>query len=797
MTQSSVVLNLKADTSAFSNSIRQAEQEFSSRFKQMGSTSSAQSKQIKGNFNNIGESAKKFSSHIRQAAKQLTVMAGAAAGVGFLAKKMLDTADNLAKTADRIGFTTDALQELRFAASQTGVATLKLDTSLERFTKRIGEASAGMGAAASTYKRLGISVTEADGSLRTSESVLNEVANALQGMESQAEKAAVTAALFGREGVALSLLLNTGAKGIKEYRDQAKALGLVIDEELLRNSEKAVDQIDILTRIIKAQLITAFIQLAPSVINFTQGIVSSIPAMKELISSLSGIKDALVFIGKVVIGIKLVSFSKGLISMSKSFAITAGAAAKFSASMVLMSKALKGIGIGLAVGVAVEALSLFKQHLDFKESVSNYLQSQKTIIKANQKFANFIKLNIDQFKNLSKAEQISYKERLLGAQQYWNARLSLESRKDYQSDTAFEAARENRILLNQISEVDSILTQRDSLASNHAQQLDSIKQEETFQLKAKLKEQLSAYDQANNQLKSLQDKRLNIAKEFQQLIQEINQPKRKAAEDLTVLDITAAQTAAKAALNNGDIDQAYQAINSAKSIIQSLSKTGNVTKSYLTEQAKATAKIAEGIVQSEIQAQEKNIALVRDNITQIKADAEGLHRLSIDFDVDSALQSAEEMRNQIQAQLKNNPILIPAVVVPEGQSIDSRADSIIKPQKRARGGLLSGPGTSMSDSILARLSTGEFVVRASAVKRYGVNLLNKINHMQLPKFATGGPVPPRVPALSQSSPSSSQTASLTLNLGSNNFAIQTQNVDVVQALTKAVAREALKSGRRI
>lgn len=44
-----------------------------------------------------------------------------------------------------------------------------------------------------------------------------------------------------------------------------------------------------------------------------------------------------------------------------------------------------------------------------------------------------------------------------------------------------------------------------------------------------------------------------------------------------------------------------------------------------------------------------------------------------------------------------------------------------------QGGFISGPGTSTSDSIPARLSNGEFVVKASSVKALGLDFMNKIN----------------------------------------------------------------------
>ena len=63
----------------------------------------------------------------------------------------------------------------------------------------------------------------------------------------------------------------------------------------------------------------------------------------------------------------------------------------------------------------------------------------------------------------------------------------------------------------------------------------------------------------------------------------------------------------------------------------------------------------------------------------------------------------------------------------------------------ATGGYITGPGTGTSDSIPARLSNGEFVIRSEAVKRYGTNFLNAVNdgtfariHTKVPRFAEGG-----------------------------------------------------------
>jgi len=345
MTQSSVNLILRADTDGFSASIRQAEKDFSSRFKRMGSTSSAQSNRIEENFNGMAAGASRFSSAIKKVAARLTILAGAAAGVGLLGKRFLDVADNTANAADRIGITTDLLQELRFAATQTGVSTDKLEISLERFVRRMGEAAVGTGAAAATYQRLGIAVLEADGSMRDSRAVLNDVANALESMESQAERAAVTTALFGRTGVAMSIMLGKGAKGIEEYKAQAQALGIVIDAELLRNAEKAADKLDILFSVLKAQAVSAFVQLTPHIINFSQQIVSAIPKIKAFLSPLLELKDAFVLLIKVIAVSKIITFTASLLKASKSFVAAGTAATKFTQVISMLGRTFKGLGV--------------------------------------------------------------------------------------------------------------------------------------------------------------------------------------------------------------------------------------------------------------------------------------------------------------------------------------------------------------------------------------------------------------------------------------------------------------------
>jgi hypothetical protein len=66
------------------------------------------------------------------------------------------------------------------------------------------------------------------------------------------------------------------------------------------------------------------------------------------------------------------------------------------------------------------------------------------------------------------------------------------------------------------------------------------------------------------------------------------------------------------------------------------------------------------------------------------------------------------------------------------------ASTLFRAVSAAQGGYISGPGSSTSDSIPARLSNGEYVINARAVRQIGVNALNAINEGRMARFSEGG-----------------------------------------------------------
>jgi uncharacterized phage infection (PIP) family protein YhgE len=91
-----------------------------------------------------------------------------------LASKALETADKLKSLSDQTGYNTTELQKWQYVADDLGVDLGTITDSLRRLTKSMSDARDGSSDAAKAYKKLGVSVTDANGELRDSNTVYGE-----------------------------------------------------------------------------------------------------------------------------------------------------------------------------------------------------------------------------------------------------------------------------------------------------------------------------------------------------------------------------------------------------------------------------------------------------------------------------------------------------------------------------------------------------------------------------------------------------------------------------------------------
>jgi hypothetical protein len=215
------------------------------------------------------------------------LLVGVAASIGVnavlgLGRQALELADGLDKVSQRLGVNVEALQELRFAAQQSGVEQSTLDKALQGLSRRSAEAARGIGEAKDVLQELNIRLESSPGRLRPVEAILNDVADAFQRIEDPAERVRVATKLFEAEGVGLVSVLKDGSAGLRELREEARSTGQVLDAEAVKKLADLEDKVSAASTAIRNDLAKAFVEIAPVIEFFTRQTLAAVRATKEM-----------------------------------------------------------------------------------------------------------------------------------------------------------------------------------------------------------------------------------------------------------------------------------------------------------------------------------------------------------------------------------------------------------------------------------------------------------------------------------------------------------------------------------
>lgn len=144
-------------------------------------------------------------------------------------------ADAILTSAQVTGLTTTQLQELGYMAELVDVSVDTITGSMRKLTTTMSQARSGSEREAEAFQRLGVRVTNADGTLRNSTAVFWEIIDALGQMEDSTERDALCMELFGRSAASLNPLIAAGTQRIAALAQEAHDMGYVLDDETLES----------------------------------------------------------------------------------------------------------------------------------------------------------------------------------------------------------------------------------------------------------------------------------------------------------------------------------------------------------------------------------------------------------------------------------------------------------------------------------------------------------------------------------------------------------------------------------
>jgi hypothetical protein len=165
------------------------------------------------------------------------VGAAAVAAAGALTAATVSAgayADEILTAATNTGLSTDELQAYRYAAEQIDVSFDTFTRSQGKFTKSMQDAvRSGASPAADAFKALGLSVTNADGSLVDSTDLYWQAIDALGGVANETERTALAQQIFGKSGAEMNSLIAQGSEGFRELTEEARRNGAIMSGEQL------------------------------------------------------------------------------------------------------------------------------------------------------------------------------------------------------------------------------------------------------------------------------------------------------------------------------------------------------------------------------------------------------------------------------------------------------------------------------------------------------------------------------------------------------------------------------------
>ena len=236
---------------------------------------------------------RKFSDSMGKGFEKAVVGVGAGmtalvATTGVVVNKTAEMGDRVDKLSQKIGLSRRGFQEWDYVCSQSGMSVESLQMGMKTLVNQIDKVASGNKDSTATFRKLGVSVRDANGNLKNQEQVFNECVIALTKMKNGSEKAKIANDLFGRSGAELAPIIQGSADTINELKDRANQLGLVMSDELVDNCVEFGDLMDDVKK--SASMLGAGIAsaLMPSIIEMQKNLISELPKIQAVATSVFG-----------------------------------------------------------------------------------------------------------------------------------------------------------------------------------------------------------------------------------------------------------------------------------------------------------------------------------------------------------------------------------------------------------------------------------------------------------------------------------------------------------------------------
>lgn len=197
----------------------------------------------------------------------LAVGAAAVTAVGAMGGLMLSTANAAGEIEDmsvKTGISTEHLQEYDYIAGQIGTSLDTITGAQAKLVRSMAGGADGTGTQADAFKTLGVSVVDAQGNLRDTQTVFGETIDALGQIQNPAERDALAMDIFGKSAQELNPLIKAGSGELETLAQKAHDVGAVVSDENVSAFDTLGDTLASLQAGLKGTVTTLLSAFLPS-----------------------------------------------------------------------------------------------------------------------------------------------------------------------------------------------------------------------------------------------------------------------------------------------------------------------------------------------------------------------------------------------------------------------------------------------------------------------------------------------------------------------------------------------------
>lgn len=139
------------------------------------------------------------------------------AGIVAMTRRLANMADEVKGASEALGVSTDFIQGFRTAVSQNSGTVEQANKGLEKLSMLAGQGS-------KSFEKWGISLTDVNGRIKTTQELILEISDKMKSATSGAERSAIAFDFFGKSGAALIPTLLMGSEALEAYIASSKKL---------------------------------------------------------------------------------------------------------------------------------------------------------------------------------------------------------------------------------------------------------------------------------------------------------------------------------------------------------------------------------------------------------------------------------------------------------------------------------------------------------------------------------------------------------------------------------------------